>query len=199
MSGPEALGIVDLEIDPSELAALAEIRPKRVAPHPHQDIPAVLRHSHHQMARLIAIGTKVADVALITGYSPGYISSLKGDPAFAELISHYHEKQDEIFVDAIKRLKELGLVALEVALERISTDDKQWTRKDILEVIELAFGKGAGLGLDGRSGVGGKAVPPVAIEVTFVQAPEMRGPELDHRERQGRLTIEGQAREIEPA
>lgn len=181
-----------IQLDPSEVAELELAKPgfarivERVESTGEGNTPTVLRHTHHQIARLVALGTKTAEIALISGYSTGYISDLQHQPAFANLVAHYAGKVEEIFVDTAKRLKELGLVAAEVALERLTVNPKDWTRKDIKDIIELCFGKGAGNGLDGSTRGGGKGAPPVAIEVTFVQPAQITGP-----------TIEGFARRVE--
>ena len=134
-----------------------------------------LRHSHHQAARLIALGRDIQEVALCTGYSAGYLSSLKGDPAFAELIKYYTAKTDEVFVDVARRMREMGLSALEELQERMTSKPQDWPRKDLMEFIELVFGKGGAAkaaGLEAPSGKGGSAASVPIINVQFVSAPD---------------------------
>lgn len=55
-----------------------------------------LRESHHLLARCIAMGWSLREIADKTGYSYSRISILKNDPTFAELIAYYRAKVDEM-------------------------------------------------------------------------------------------------------
>lgn len=61
-----------------------------------------LRESHHILARCVALGGSLAEISRLTGYSQSRISILKGDPAFAELVSFYHKKEEE-YRDEVQR------------------------------------------------------------------------------------------------
>lgn len=97
-----------------------------------------LRHSHHRLAELIAAGRPPGEIAIVTGYSPGYISSLKGDPAFAELVAYYEFQKKSIFVDAMERLKVLGLDAIEKLQERLNDPEKTWSNKELMDLVDMA-------------------------------------------------------------
>ncbi len=98
-----------------------------------------LRSSHHRLAELVAAGRPPAEIAIITGYSPSYISSLKGDPAFAELVAYYDLQRESIFADAMERLKLLGLDAIEKLQERLNDPEKNWTNKELMDLVDMAL------------------------------------------------------------
>lgn len=78
-----------------------------------------LTHRHHLAARLIADGEKTAAVAYATNYSPQHITTLRGDPAFCELVAHYAEQKTQVYLDVHQRLGSLGMAAVEKLSERI--------------------------------------------------------------------------------
>lgn len=98
-----------------------------------------LRHSHHRLAELIAAGRPPAEIAIITGYSPSYISGLRGDPAFNELIAYYEFQKREIFADAMERLKLLGLDAVEKLHERLNDPEKTWSNKELMDLVDMSL------------------------------------------------------------
>lgn len=57
--------------------------------------PKKLRHSHHQVAMLLAAGFSYDNVRVMTGYSFTRISTLKADPAFEALIQTYAGRVDK--------------------------------------------------------------------------------------------------------
>lgn len=130
--------------------------------------PLQLRTAHHQLARLLAEGAEQESVALITGYSTSYISSLKGDPAFGELLAYYATQREMIFIDTVTRMKDLGLSALDELQARLADEPTSWSRRELMELAELTLIKpqqqAAGRRPDGSSGAG------VTLNVKFVQA-----------------------------
>ena len=157
---------------------------------PDHSIPAVpmvkqLRHSHHRLAELIAAGRPPAEIAIITGYSPSYISGLKGDPAFNELVAYYEFQKQSIFADAMERLKSLGLDAIERLHERVNDPNQTWTNKDLKELVEMSLvaptqakqipGQGGAINMNNLSlevkfvGAGPKDAP-VTIDANFSES-----------------------------
>ena len=140
-------------------------------------VPVVrqLRSAHHQLAQLIAKGEDQATVALVTGYSQSYLSNLKTDPAFAELIEYYRTERELVFIDAMERLRAVGITAIEEMQARLEEAPEKFTKREIMELIELAIVKPT----QGRSGGANAAPgPAVSLEVKFVQAGP-RGPVFD--------------------
>lgn len=143
-----------------------------------------LRQTHHQLAQLLARGVADQDASLITGYSASYISILKTDPAFAELLSHYSAERELIFADTVEQLRVLGLSFKEELQDRLEKDPAGFSTREILEAMDLLLiksrpqgaGNGAGgagikieVSFEGSPGVGSGQVneAPPAVDVEF--------------------------------
>lgn len=126
-----------------------------------------IRHSHHMLARLIAEGKELGEVSLLTGYSIAYVSDLKSNPAFAELLAYYDKQKEMIFVDVLERMKALGLSTLDELQARLESKPDEWTRRELMELTELLLGKGGSLTRGGQAQGGGAGVN---ISVKFVSA-----------------------------
>lgn len=130
-----------------------------------------IRHTHHALARLIASGKKDAEIHLITGYSASRISILKGDPAFKELIAYYSAQREDAFVDAQKRLADLGITTLEELEERITSEPEKFSNGTLLELAKMCFDRSVAPAKTGQGAAGGGNAPPVRINVSFVAGP----------------------------
>lgn len=156
------------ELGPEDLPALQQ---RAAAQAPGQSL-ARIRHSHHQLAQLLAQGKEQAEVALITGYSPAYISTIKNDPTFQELLSHYASVTEAAFVDVMERLRVLGLNSIDELQQRLEEDPEAWSRRELMELAELTLLKpiqairGGGQALNGGQGAAGG----VSVSVNFVTA-----------------------------
>lgn len=72
-----------------------------------------IRDSHHNIARLMASGLKLWEVASRTGFSVTRLSVLSRDPSIIELVAHYRnlitedwrEEQDSITADNLAALR----------------------------------------------------------------------------------------------
>lgn len=132
-----------------------------------------LRATHHEAARLLAAGEAEMNVSLITGYTPAYISTLKTDPAFSALLTHYSEVRNDIFVDAVKQMKDLGLNTLAELRERLENSPAKFSHRELMELAKLclvepqASSRGQGSAPAGSS---------VAVSVSFVSSPSALGP-----------------------
>ena len=130
---------------------------------------AQVRHSHHQLAQLLARGMSVDEAALITGYSPGRIYALVGDPTFGELMAHYQAMGELRFVDVLERMRVLGLTTLDEIQHRMEETPEKFTQRDLMELTELLLVKGRA-GPGGGAGGGPNAGPGVTVNVKFVSA-----------------------------
>jgi hypothetical protein len=76
--------------------------------HPFTARPAIqrLREVHHRVARLLASGMTIAEVAIRTGRSEGRVSDLQQDPAFKELIHYYTSQIEEVEITDAQRARE---------------------------------------------------------------------------------------------
>lgn len=129
-----------------------------------------LRSTHHQLAQLIATGTEMVEVSLITGYSLSYISNLKRSPAFEELVQHYTDERAQVFVEAQARLKAMGITAIEILHQSMLDEPEKWAKRELMEMAELVFGKGSA-GPQAQAKNGQSAGPGgISIAVNFVAA-----------------------------
>lgn len=104
-----------------------------------------MRDSHHNVARLLASGARVMEVAYATGYSSGTISRLKSDPAFVELIEHYRVEVKELFQSTTQKLAALSRDALDELNQRLEEDPNQFSNKMLLEMAVVGADRsGAG-------------------------------------------------------
>ena len=130
------------------------------------DAPVVenLRTSHHTLARVLAEGVENAEASLITGYSPAWISTLGGDPAFQQLVKYYQSQKDKVFVDVCERRRTLGLSALDELQKKMDTED--WDKEELMALAELTLGKAG----QGSAPQGQGAPSATALQITFVTA-----------------------------
>jgi hypothetical protein len=128
-----------------------------------------IRHSHHQLAQLLAKGSGHTEASLVTGYSMSYIWTLQQDPSFVELLAHYQKEREAVFIDVLERMKSLGISTLEVLQERLEDSNEAWTKRELMEMAELMLLKPhqtrgpAGFGASGGA-------PAVSVNVKFVTA-----------------------------
>ena len=128
-----------------------------------------LKSAHHGVARLLAQGRSLADTAVITGYSIGYLSRLRQNPAFQELQQHYGLVEDFATADVLQQMQDVGLEALSILRERQELEPEKFSTGQLQENIRLLLlepQKHAAL----RAG-GVANAPAVSIPITFVQAP----------------------------
>lgn len=128
-----------------------------------------IKHSHHRLAMLVAQGKRDVEVSLITGYSPGYISRLQGDPAFKELLAYYLAQRAEVQVDALDRAKVLSLNAMDELQKRLEETPEAFTLDKLLAVAELGVVKAPIAAR--QSGAAGQASGPlVNVQVNFASS-----------------------------
>lgn len=159
---------------PDDLAAI------QAPPASSEAVPMVknLRSSHHRLAELIAAGRPPGEISIITGYSASYISSLKSDPAFNELVAFYEFTKQTIFAEAMERLKLLGLDAVEKLHERLNDETKNWTNKELMDLVEMSLvAPTQAKVLPGAGGAINSA--NLNLEVKFVGAQPTSGPTIN--------------------
>ncbi len=128
-----------------------------------------IKHSHHQLAKLLCEGRDQAEIALITGYSPAYISNIQHDPAFNELLAYYGVQREQVFADVLERMKSLGLDSVDELQRRLSETPEKFSNREIMELVNLALVKPEEIKAKIKSGSGdGGNVPAVAVSISFV-------------------------------
>lgn len=129
-----------------------------------------IRHSHHQLARLLAEGMEQGQVSLITGYSLSYISVIRKSPAFAELEAYYDIQRDQVFVDTLERMRSLGLSTIDELQERLASEPSKFSPRELMELAELCLVKPMVARATVNGSGGASATPAVNVAVTFVSA-----------------------------
>lgn len=149
-----------------------------MAPEPLGSQPTLiskLRSPHHQIARLLAEGRKAVEVSYITGYSQSRISILQNDPMFRELLSYYATQTEALYLDVHARLAALGIATMEELQERLEAEPDKFTKKELMELMQLCFDRSITPGARPQSGGA-----EVTVNVKLV-TPEARptGPIID--------------------
>lgn len=96
-----------------------------------------LRDRHHSMARLIAEGKKIGEVAAITGMTISRLSILQGDPTFAELVVFYRREVNAQYAELHEQLAGISLDAAIILRERYEDDPDQFSAKDLMALLAL--------------------------------------------------------------
>lgn len=144
--------------------------------------PMRIRHTHHLLAQQIAKGHSMAECALITGYAPATISVMKGDPTFRELVAFYTAEAARVFSVGLERMQALGLSSLDELQRRLEEAPDDWSKRELMELVELMMIKGRPQAGQGLGPAGG---PGVSINVKFVQAEAPQGITIEQAAREG--------------
>lgn len=149
-----------------------------------------LRDNHHRIARAVASGLGNADVAAACGISVNRVSTLKSDPAFADLVAHYRAMvatewaQEDTVIAMLRTNAAKAQAMLSDKLDEAAEKGEYLPTRDLLGIAEL--------GLD-RSGYG-KVNKNVNVNVDFAANLEA----ARKRSREARTTIDGEAFVTEP-
>lgn len=94
------------DITTTDLMAMINAPPER--PAAFSQVIKRLNSTHHTIARLVSDGRSDMDIAAIMGSTPGRIRTLKDDPSFRELVTHYTQVKDVVYLDMHAKLAILG-------------------------------------------------------------------------------------------
>lgn len=97
-----------------------------------------LRDRHHSAARCIANGMSNPETSSITGYDTAYLSVLKSDPSFKELVAHYQTCADAAQADFLTRATGLSLTAMNNLQEMLENDAEPLAPGMQLEIAKFA-------------------------------------------------------------
>jgi hypothetical protein len=151
--------------------------PSTVGAEPHR--LTKLRDRHHAIARLMAEGRRDVEIAAILQMSQSWLSTLKQDPAFQELLVHYKTTTSVIYQSAHERLATLGGTALGLLQDRLEEEGEQMSVRVLKEIAEMALDRsvappkaasgsvGAGSGFQ----INVNFVPPAAQSAEPLTAP----------------------------
>lgn len=127
-----------------------------------------LRHTHHYTAILLAQGAPRAQVAALTGYSPGTITSLQADPMFQELVEHYRSQTAEEMADFSRRAAALGLSFLDELQQRLEDKPEEFKTKELISGAEMLLDRTV---LPSKANTPPPAPPNFSMNIQFVEAP----------------------------
>lgn len=122
--------------------------------------PKELRTVHQHMARYFALGKAPSEVAVLTGYSVGYVRLLQDDPAFAELVAGFKSGVELEFQENVKLKAQLNRTAMEVVQARLTEEPEKIANKDLISLIKETS----------ETPMGGAGLPPptpTQIQVNF--------------------------------
>lgn len=134
--------------------------------HTPREVPAVqkLRDPHHNLARLIASGLRIADAAERAGYSVARARVLHADPTFQDLVQQYRGQVNEAWAaaqDDVQRLMVTNVLKAERQIaERLEKADEEGETLPVRELIAISR--------DGMDRIGyGKKSTNVNVNVDF--------------------------------
>lgn len=96
-----------------------------------------IRHTHHRLAQLLSMGMNETRAAMLCSYSPNYVSVIKNDPAFAELLAHYSGIVKEEYVDFVSAAKDLSLDMMGRLREFLEHEPERLTPSMVLESLKV--------------------------------------------------------------
>jgi hypothetical protein len=145
-----------------------------------------LRDSHHMVARLIAAGLRLNDVAKQTGYSFARIYQLSGDPAMKELVAKYRGTMDKAFEETADQIAESGTRLISKYLRHLHDHfDSADEAGELIPIPQLAK---VGPDLMDRLGYGKRSLN-TNVNIDFAKALEEVRARKEAQERQRKLTI----------
>lgn len=139
------------ELTEDDLGVLQEERPTARPP----EIKRI-RQRHHELARLLAQGTKIVEAGKATGYTSARISVMLNDPAFKELMTFYGAVVDEAYRDLHDQLAGVAGDAVDELQTRLDEEPESFTIGDLVKV--------ATMGAD-RTGFGPKTTQEVDVRI----------------------------------
>ena len=143
-----------------------------------------ITHRHHAVARLLAVGTRPGDVAIITGLSANRISVLQTDTSFQELIEFYSREVNTEFRTMQAQMAALGEDALDELRTRLETEPEKLSNNFLLDLaVKVAD----------RTGNGPSSKSVSEVTVTLDLAARMK-----KAREAARFAIDGEARDITP-
>ena len=92
---------------------------------------------HHAMARKFASGMTLRQVSESSGLSYNRVSILRGDPSFAELVTHYQTQFRDAYMDVHEELAGLGMDAISEMRKRLEEEPEKLTFGQLLETTKV--------------------------------------------------------------
>lgn len=129
-----ALGLsIARELTGADIARIADTR---------ASVPVVrgslarLTQKHHLLARYLAKGYTPEQASMLSGHSPGYARTLKGDPTFEDLLAYYVGESEEFQELARMKLEGISMAAMDEIMDRLE-DDAQRAKVPMAQLESL--------------------------------------------------------------
>ena len=82
-----------------------------------------LTQKHHLLARYLAKGFSAQEASILSGHSPGYANTLKGDPTFEDLVAFYMDEREDVMEVLRAKLNGISMAAMDEIMERLADDE----------------------------------------------------------------------------
>lgn len=148
-----------------------------------------LSTKHHNLARMLAQGVRVAEAAPAVGYTPTRVSMLNADPAFKELVAFYKRDLDIAWMDMHEKLAALSSDAVEELSDRLENDPESMDDEMLKSLVTL--------GAD-RTGYGPSSSTTQTVKVSVGLADRLSAARKRVSEANEARVIEHQEAENEP-
>jgi hypothetical protein len=127
-----------------------------------------IRQVHHLMARHLAAGKSLIEVASIVNYTPQRVGDLTRDPNFAHLVAHYVDMLEDSQVDKMEKFKAMQMDIADLAQEEILSRLEDPKKISQLPVAELRALSGSALDRVGLPSMSAQPGGPQApTKITF--------------------------------
>lgn len=135
-----------------------------------------IRHTHHKLAQLLAIGMDETDAALMCNFSVSRVSILKSDPAFVEILNYYANQVQLAFVDTVDVMKNMTLDLLGELNDRLNDKPEAFTIPQLLDAVKA---------LADRSGHGPTSNVNSNVKSVSLTGADLRALKSDQRAQDG--------------
>lgn len=119
-----------------------------------------LRYKHHSLARALADGLSETEAGLVAGYDSNYVSILKQDPAFRDLVAFYRGEHAQAYDAVHATVAGLSLKAAEELDRRLEEEPHKLGAAFLKDLMVV--------GLD-RTGHGPTQTQVQRVELNFAQ------------------------------
>jgi hypothetical protein len=119
------------ELTPADLASA------RLSSPPPPPSLSTLRYTHHRLAQLLASGINRTVAARVCNYSSDRVVQLMSDPAFQELMSHYHHEIEEHYADFHRLAGDLSIDFLSELQGRLDRSPEKFSISVLVETLKV--------------------------------------------------------------
>jgi hypothetical protein len=102
---------------------------------------AQIKLRHHRVAQLLATGMSDTDAGRLVGYTSKTVATLRADPTFAELVTHYVNQLNEAtvasFTDFVQSAHDLSIEAMNLLRDKLEEKPDSFSPSLLLEVIKV--------------------------------------------------------------